>query len=166
MQPCHCSQGPILHSPSITPTPLILPPWGLVCVSSTEQRKPKTRGILLKGVSKQPDINNLHVYRAESKPLGICGFSRVCVRVCDSVCSSIYLMRGAYICMYHVSQSWCLMWTASVNPKPAFLYDNSTLGSAHDWVAPLLFSTLNLTPTPPPTPRVNCSAGKLYYQCH
>lgn len=72
-----------IHSPSLLllSSPL---PGDTPCASSTEQRKPKTRRILLKGVSKQPDINNLHVYRAESKPLGICGFTWVCE--CGSLC--------------------------------------------------------------------------------
>lgn len=61
---------------------LFLTPLGdMPCVSSTLQRKPKTRKILLKGVSQQPDINILLVCRAESKPLGICGFTRVCLCV-------------------------------------------------------------------------------------
>lgn len=54
----------------------------MACAPSPEQRKPKTRGILLKGVSRQPDINNLCVCRAESKPLGICGYTWVYVCVC------------------------------------------------------------------------------------
>lgn len=62
------------------------------CVSSSAQRKPKTRKILLKGVSRQPDINIVLVCRAECKPQGLCGF----IRVCRSICSE-------YIFMYHVS---------------------------------------------------------------
>lgn len=64
-----------------------LPPLSLTlsgdvpCVSWSEQRKPKTRRILLKGVSRQPDINTVLVCRAESKPLGLCGFIRVRARV-------------------------------------------------------------------------------------
>lgn len=75
-----------------------LPPLSLTlsgdvpCVSSSEQRKPKTRKILLKGVSRQPDINIVLVCRAECKPKGLCGF----IRVCRSICSG-------YIFMYHVS---------------------------------------------------------------
>lgn len=64
------------------------PSGEMPCVSSTVQRKPKTRKILLKGVSQQPDINILLVCRAECKPLGICGFTRVCVSVCAWV--SVY----------------------------------------------------------------------------
>lgn len=61
---------------------LFLTPLGdMPCVSSAVQRKPKTRKILLKGVSQQPDINILLVCRAESKPLGICGFTWVCLCV-------------------------------------------------------------------------------------
>jgi len=50
----------ILYSSLALPTL----PGDMACVSSAEQRKPKTRGILLKGVSQQPDINNLYVCRA------------------------------------------------------------------------------------------------------
>lgn len=85
------------YDSSVSHSPLLS--GDMACASSTEQRKPKTRGILLKGVSQQPDINNLHVCRAESKPLGICGFTWVCVRVCPS----IYSTRAVYIFMYHVS---------------------------------------------------------------
>lgn len=64
------------------------PSGEMPCVSSTVQRKPKTRKIPIKGVSQQPDINILLVCRAESKPRGICGFTRVCVSVCAWV--SVY----------------------------------------------------------------------------
>lgn len=102
---CHCSHSPTFPSPLlplyITPTSLSPTPAGdMACASSTEQRKPKTRGILLKGVSQQPDINNLHVCRAESKPLGICGFTWVCA--CVSVCVPAFTP-----CVQHTSS--CIM---------------------------------------------------------
>lgn len=80
---------------------LFHPSGEMPCVSSTAQRKPKTRKILLKGVSQQPDINILLVCRAESKPLGICGFTRVCVSVC--VPEWAFTLCAAYIFTYHIS---------------------------------------------------------------
>lgn len=85
---------PSLSLPSPSPTSLCLSHLSgdMPCVSSTVQRKPKTRKILLKGVSQQLDINILLVCRAESKPLGICGFTLVCVSVCAwvSICSVLH----------------------------------------------------------------------------
>lgn len=74
-------------------------PGEMACASSTQQRKPKTRGILLKGVSQQPDINNLHVCRAESNPLGICGFTCLCVCV---------IQHLPHVCSIHLHVS-CLL---------------------------------------------------------
>lgn len=91
---------------------LCLPPTSLslctllgdmACASSIEPRKPKTRGILLKGVSQQPDINNLHVCRAESNPLGLCGFTWECVH--ESLCVSQHLL---HMCSMHPYVS-CLL---------------------------------------------------------
>lgn len=85
--PCNTATAAVAPFCILSPSLLLLSstlPWDRACTSSTEQRKPKTRKILLKGVSKQPDINNLHVYRAESKPVGICGFTWVCE--CGAVC--------------------------------------------------------------------------------
>lgn len=82
------------------------------CVSSVEQRKPKTRGILLKGVIQQPDINNLHVCRAQSKPLGICGFTWLCVFLTLSVflhaciCAEIFPWIMSPICAIKHFNVW------------------------------------------------------------
>ena len=97
---------PSPHFSFSTPTPLPPPlPRDRACASSAEQRKPKTRGILLKGVSQQPDINNLHVCRAESKPLGICGFTRLCVCTCVALRVFQYLPLE---CSIHLHVS-CLL---------------------------------------------------------
>lgn len=90
-----------LHPPLfLTYFSLFLTPLGdMPCVSSTLQRKPKTRKILLKGVSRQPDINILLVCRAESQPLGICGYTPVCL----CVCVRELLLCVAYLFTYHVS---------------------------------------------------------------
>lgn len=82
------------------------PSGEMPCVSSTVERKPKTRKILLKGVSQQPDINILLVCRAESKPLGICGFTRVCVSVCAWVSVySVYCVHLYISCLIFMSLS-------------------------------------------------------------
>lgn len=94
-----------------SPTSLSLshPSGEMPCVSSTVQRKPKTRKILLKGVSQQPDINILLVCRAECKPLGICGFTWVCVCVCLSerlLCvlhTSLRIMSHFFVIQYYLS---------------------------------------------------------------
>lgn len=106
----HCTPSPLLPSHS-SPTSLSLshPSGEMPCVSSTVQRKPKTRKILLKGVSQQPDINILLVCRAECKPLGICGFTRVCVCVCLSerlLCvlhASLRIMSRFFVIQYYLS---------------------------------------------------------------
>lgn len=114
---CNTATAAVAPFCILSPSLLLLSyslPWDMACTSSTEQRKPKTRKILLKGVSKQPDINNLHVYRAESKPLGICGFTWVCE--CGSVCVPAFTPSTEHtsscilspICA--IKHSQCLIW--------------------------------------------------------
>lgn len=86
-------------------------PVDVACASSTERRKPKTGGILLKGVSQQPDINNLRVCGAESKPMGFCGFTWVCAHA--SVCAPTFTL--------------CVQRISSCITSPVFAINHSCL---------------------------------------
>ena len=114
-RPCH-TPPPLSSSSSPTSLSLSHSSGEMTCVSSTVQRKPKTRKILLGGVSQQPDINILLVCRAESKPLGICGFTRLCVFVCAWV--TVY--TAAYISFYPSYLRHCAFIMFDVTPRFSF----------------------------------------------
>lgn len=75
-------------------------PVDVACASSTERRKPKTGGILLKGVSQQPDINNLVYAEQRANPWDSV-VSLGCVRTPQCVLQHLPYVCSAYL---HVSR--------------------------------------------------------------
>lgn len=90
--------------------PLSVSLSGDMACEPSKRRKPKTRGILLRGVSRQPDINNLHVCRAERPPLGLLWFPGWL-----GGCGGVGRVWGVErVCVPHISPSPYLRYKVSI----------------------------------------------------